>query len=113
MAAVARPLGRRGLAIAGIAALVAVGVAQMADLATFVWMVERVGIEAELNPLVAYAATAWGMGPLAVAKVGLVIFVVAVFVIVAPVRERFAASLLAFATMAGLVGALSNTAAVM
>jgi hypothetical protein len=102
---------RRRLLVATVAALVAVGVAQLADLATFLRMIDVHGIEAELNPLVSAVATHHGTDVLIVAKLGLIVFVVAAFAIIATQRERLAASVLTFATIAGLVGATSNVIA--
>ncbi len=76
-------------------------IAQLLDLAT----ASRVAHE--LNPL----AAALLQMPLAglVTKIALVAFVVAVADIVARQRPRLAFGLLLFGTLAGLVGAISNT----
>ena len=96
----ARPL------VAVAAVLVAVGVAQVGDLVTFVRMVALVGIHAELNPLVAYGHEQAGLQILVAAKVALVVLVAAVFAIVSRRHHRTAALVATVGTVAGLLGAI-------
>jgi hypothetical protein len=104
--------GAARVRIAAIAVLVAVGVAQIADLLTFVQMVGVAGIGAELNPLVARGAETLGFGALAVVKVALVVLVGAVFTVVARRHRRVAAGVATAGTLAGLIGAFSNVIAI-
>jgi hypothetical protein len=102
---------RRRLLVATAGALVAVGLAQLADLTTFLQMIAVHGTDAELNPLVRSVAATHGTDVLIVAKILLIVFIVATFAVIARVRARLAASVLTFATIAGLVGATSNVIA--
>ena len=99
--------GRRFL-LASVAALIAIATAQLADLATFLEMVSVGGLESEANPLVAYVARTAGLDALVAAKLALIGFATLTFAIVAPVRQRLAASVLTVATASGLLGATSN-----
>jgi hypothetical protein len=99
-------------AVAAIAVLLAVAVAQASDLLTFIRMVTLAGIGAELNPLVALGANTLGFVPLIAAKAALVLLVVAVFTIVARSHRRVAATVATTGTMAGLLGAFSNVLAI-
>ena len=98
--------------LASIAALAAISVAQLADLATFLNMVSIGGLDAEANPIVAYLGASLGLGALVALKVGLIGFAAMVFAVLARIREGLAASVLTFATLAGLIGAVSNVLAV-
>ena|SRR2546422_4214281 len=91
------------------AALIAVGVAQFADLITFTGMVSVRGPEAEANP-VARAALDMGMPAVISLKAILILLVVAIFVADSRRHPRAAAMLVTIATMAGLLGAASNLA---
>lgn len=102
----------RLLALAAVAVLVAVGVAQMADLLTFQRMIAMAGTGAELNPLVARGAETVGIASLAIAKTALIVLVASSFAIVARNHRRVAALVATFGTLAGLVGALSNVLAI-
>ena len=99
-------------AVAAVAALLAVAVAQAGDLLTFLRMVSVAGIAAELNPLVALGAETLGYLPLIAAKVALVVLVGAVFVIVARSHRRVAATVATTGMLAGLLGAYSNVLAI-
>jgi hypothetical protein len=98
--------------VAAVVVLVVVGAAQAADLVTFVQLVARSGPRAEANPLVAHGLLNVGLGTLVVAKIALVVLVVATFVIVARRHRRMAALVASIATLAGLVGAVANLAAI-
>jgi Domain of unknown function (DUF5658) len=92
--------------------LLAVGSAQGADAITFVRMVRDQGLGAEANPFVAYLASLGDLAPLVLLKAALVLFVVAVFAVVAR-RHPAAGSLVAtVAVVAGIVGAYSNVAVI-
>ncbi len=75
--------------------------AQLADLVT------ALGVTRELNPIAAALATLPGAGP--AAKVGLIVFVVAVARICDRRRPALARLLLVFGALAGLAGAITNT----
>jgi hypothetical protein len=86
--------------------------AQIADYATFVIMIARHGLSAELNPLVATMAQDHGLMLLTAAKVSAVVLVAATFLVVGRTRPRLAAAVLAFAAVTGGIGALSNVATI-
>jgi hypothetical protein len=92
---------------AGIGLLI---IAHVADYATFVVMVARRGLGAELNPLVAVIFEDWGLALLTVAKFATVLLVAAVFLIVSRDRPRVAGAVLAFGVFIGALGAVSNIA---
>jgi hypothetical protein len=95
-----------GLAIAAV--LFAVGIAQGADLITFLRLMVEHGAGAEANPLVRAGVAQLGVLPLIVAKVALVALVGAVFAIVVRTRPLPGLLIATSATAAGLVGAFSN-----
>ena len=94
-----------------IAALVA---AQMFDYGTFTLMVERHGIRAELNPIVAHGFAAFGLPIVALAKLALVVLIGSIIVILAHDQRasrgtmRIATGVTVIAVAAGLVGGISN-----
>ena len=98
----------RRLALAALAVLIAVGLAQFADYLTFVRMIAVAGVGAELNPLVVRGLETLGMVALAVAKLALVVLVAAVFAVVARSHGQMAGVVATTGTVAGLVGAFSN-----
>jgi hypothetical protein len=99
----------RRLLPAAAAAVIAVGVGQLADLITFTSMVRVHGLDAEANPL-ARAALEMGMPTVIALKVLLILLVLALFVADSPRHPRTAAMIVTIATMAGLLGAASNIA---
>jgi hypothetical protein len=99
----------RRLLPAAAAALIAVGVGQLADLITFTSMVRAHGLDAEANP-VARAALEMGMPTVIALKALLILLVLALFVADSPRHPRMAAMIVTIATMAGLLGAASNIA---
>ena len=94
-----------------IAALVA---AQMFDYGTFTVMVERHGIQAELNPIVANGFAAFGLPIIALSKLALVVLIGSIIVILAHDRRaskgtmRIATAVTVLAVVAGLFGGISN-----
>ena len=97
------------MAAAGIGLLI---IAHIADYTTFVVMVARRGLGAELNPLVATIFEDWGLPLLTVAKFATVLLVAAVFLIVGRERPRMAGGVLAFGVFIGALGAFSNLATI-
>jgi len=83
-------------------------VAHVADYATFVVMVARRGLDAEMNPLVARIAEEYGLALLTMAKFTTVLLVAAVFLVLVRTRPRVATAVLSFGVFVGAVGALSN-----
>lgn len=100
------------IAFSAAAVLLAVGVAQIGDLLTFVRMISVAGIGAELNPLIARGAETLGVAALVGIKVALIVFIGAVFAVLARSHRRLAATIATAGTLAGLVGALSNVLAI-
>jgi hypothetical protein len=95
-----------------IAALFA---AQLFDFGTFQLMIERHGIAAEANPLVAQGFIAFGLPIVVIAKISLVVLVGSILVLLGreaasrPVSARLAAIVVVAAVVAGLLGGISNT----
>jgi hypothetical protein len=97
---------RAWLAAGGVA--VAVGLAQLADLVTFLRLMAVHGTAAEANALAAAGMGLFGPVPLIVAKVALIVLISAGFVIVAPRRARLSVAIASAGMVAGLLGAYSN-----
>jgi hypothetical protein len=95
-----------------IAALFA---AQLFDFGTFRLMIERHGIGAEANPIVAQGFIAFGLPIVVIAKISLVVLVGSILVLLGreaaarPVSGRLAAIVVLEAVAAGLIGGISNT----
>jgi hypothetical protein len=87
-------------------------VAQLADYLTFMVMVERHGITAEFNPIVANLAQDHGLLVLTAAKVAAVVLVAATFLVIGRTRPRLAASVLSIGVLTGTIGALTNVATI-
>ncbi len=85
-------------------------IAHLADYTTFLVMVARHGLGAEMNPLVATLASDYGLALLTVAKFATVLLVATVFLVVGRTRPRLAAAVLVFGVLVGGLGALSNIA---
>lgn len=82
--------------------------AHIADYTTFMVMVTRQGLGAELNPLVATIFEDWGLPLLTVAKFATVLLVAAVFLVVGRERPKLATGVLAVGVFIGALGTLSN-----
>ena len=97
--------------------LAAVLAAQLFDYATFTLMVERQGIRAEVNPIVAHGFLAYGLPMVAVAKLALVVLLGSVIVVLGQERPgrttapRLAAMVTVLAVAGGLIGGISNVLA--
>ena len=94
-----------------LAALLA---AQLFDYGTFTLMVERHGIRAELNPIVAHGFAAFGLPIIALAKLALVVLIGSIIVVLAqdrtasPRTMRVATFVTMLAVVGGLIGGISN-----
>jgi len=100
-----------------VAAVLTMAVAQLLDLATFALMMQRVGVAAEANPIVAGLFGAYGMPVVAVVKVALLALVTAIVAVLAAAptqraRASIIAAILTVAIAAGLVGGASNMVAI-
>ncbi len=108
---VIRPL-RRAVVRFRLAALFA---AQFFDLGTFTLMVDRHGVAAEANPIIAQGFSDWGMVLVVVAKIALFVLVGSIVVLLAehPTRRSslgIAAVVTVAAVVAGFTGGVSNLA---
>jgi Domain of unknown function (DUF5658) len=95
--------------------LAALFAAQFFDLGTFSLMVDRHGVAAEANPIVARGFADWGMVLVVVAKIALFVLVGSiVFLLAQYPRRRASLSLAAIITVvavvAGFTGGVSNLA---
>ena len=97
-------------------AILAVTAAQLLDLGTFARMVSVHGSRVEANPLVHFLLTDMGLPFVAVAKLAALAVVVAVLAVLVGRDEdrhpRIAATVVACAVLAGLIGGLSNAAVI-
>ena len=88
--------------------LTLVGLAQLADLATFLPMVHRVGIAGEANPLVISLYHGGGLAMLVEAKIALWALVAIVTALLAMHEPRLGRLVVVLGVLAGVLGALSN-----
>jgi hypothetical protein len=94
--------------------LAAVLAAQLFDYGTFTLMVERHGIRAEANPIVAHGFLMYGLPMVALAKLALVVLLGSVIVVLGQERPgraaapRLAAFVTILAVAGGLLGGISN-----
>lgn len=100
-----------------VAAVLTMSAAQLLDLATFDVMIQRVGIGAEVNPLVATMFGMYGLPVVAIAKVTLLALVTAIVAVLARPTPRHVSvsiivAILSVGIAAGLVGGATNTAAI-
>ncbi|MEA2621456.1 MAG: hypothetical protein QOH61_366 [Chloroflexota bacterium] len=87
--------------------------AHLFDFSTFLVMTSRHGLAAELNPIVVFMATEFGLPGLTVAKLASVIFLGLTAVLLYRVRRnRTAALLLTIGVIAGVIGGCSNIASI-
>lgn len=85
-------------------------VANAADYLSFLVMVARHGLGAEMNPIVVSLARDHGLALLSLAKASAVLLVASTFLVVARTRPRLAGTVLAVGIFVGGFGALSNIA---
>lgn len=94
-----------------LAALLA---AQLFDFGTFTVMIQKHGIAAEVNPLVAQGYETYGFPVLILVKLLLVVLLGSIVVLLArdlptrPATRGFAATITVLAVVAGLIGGISN-----
>jgi hypothetical protein len=91
--------------------LVALVGAQAFDYVSFILMIKRHGIAAEANPIVLSILSETGGAGLTLAKIASVAVVGLVVLILARRHPRMAVSLLTVGILAGVVGGISNVAA--
>lgn len=101
---------QRTVTLIQVVSVAALALAQLFDYGTFVLLVQRHGLAAEANPIVVHIAQTAGLLGLTVAKVGTVVFALALVLLILPRRPKLAMVLLAFGVAAGLVGGISNVA---
>jgi len=90
------------------AVLAVLVLAHLFDWASFLVMVARHGLGAEVNPIVVTLAHEAGVPGLTLAKMATVAFAALAAVVIAPRRRRMALVLLTFGVAAGVVGGISN-----
>jgi hypothetical protein len=90
--------------------IAALALAHLFDYTSFLLMVSRHGLGAELNPVVVHIAQEAGLAGLTAAKILTVAFAAMLMVAIARHRPVLALALLLFGIGAGLVGGLSNVA---
>jgi hypothetical protein len=88
--------------------LLLLAVAQFLDYSTFLVMIGRHGLEAELNPLAIVLVETTGLAGLTLAKMASVVIAGASAVIIMRRRRTLAGVVLGFGIGAGLLGAFSN-----
>ena len=89
-------------------ALLLLATAHFLDYTTFLVMVGRHGLEAELNPLVVFLFERTGLFGVTLAKLAGVLFAAAVAAIIMRRRRTLAGVVLGFGIGGGLLGAFSN-----
>lgn len=89
-------------------AIVLLTVAHFLDYASFVAMIARHGLEAELNPLVVLIFEKLGLIGVTLAKVAAVGLAASVAVVLIQRRGTLAGIVLGFGIASGLIGAFSN-----
>jgi len=93
-------------------AVLTMTLAQVLDLGTFVAMVQRLGLESELNPVVSTLIGGYGLPMAAISKVALMALVVAIALVLTRRTGRVdrlaGGAVLAAAIVAGIVGGATN-----
>jgi hypothetical protein len=109
--AVASPVPFKPNRIGSAMTLVALGVlavAQLFDYVSFMVMIERHGLAAELNPIVVALADNVGLLGLTLVKAGAVIFLAFAVLLLMPRRRNVATAVLSVGVVLGVVGGVSN-----
>ncbi len=97
--------------IGSVVPLIALGmlaVAQLFDYVSFMVMIERHGLAAELNPIVIALANSVGLAGLTLVKAGAVLFLAFAVLLLMPRRRHVAVAVLAVGVVLGVVGGVSN-----
>ena len=107
----ASPVPFRPNRIGSAMPLIALGilaVAQMFDYVSFMVMIERHGLAAELNPIVVALANNVGLLGLTLVKAGAVLFLAFTVLLLLPRRRHVAVGVLSVGIVLGVVGGVSN-----
>lgn len=91
--------------------LIALGLlalAQLFDYVSFMVMIERHGLAAELNPIVVALANNVGLFGLTLVKAGAVVFLAFAVLLLMPRRRHVAVAVLTVGVVLGVVGGVSN-----
>ena len=91
--------------------MVALGIlalAQLFDYVSFMFMIERHGLAAELNPIVVALAENVGLVGLTLVKAGAVLFLGFAALLLMPRRPHVAVGVLAVGIVLGVIGGVSN-----
>ncbi|MEZ4597832.1 MAG: hypothetical protein R3C32_14085 [Chloroflexota bacterium] len=89
-------------------AIAALGAAQLFDYVSFMVMVERHGLAAELNPIVVTLHQTVGMVGLTVVKAAAVVFLASTATLLMPRRPGVAFGVLVIGIILGVAGGVSN-----
>ena len=89
-------------------ALGVLAVAQLFDYLTFMVMIDRHGLAAELNPIVVALANNVGLFGLTMVKAGAVVFLGFAVLLLMPRRRHAATVVLSVGVVLGVVGGVSN-----
>jgi hypothetical protein len=109
--AVASPVPFKPNRVGSVMPLVALGmlaVAQLFDYVSFMVMIDRHGLAAELNPIVVALANNVGLIGLTAVKAGAVIFLAFAVLLLMPRRRHVAIAVLSVGVVLGVVGGVSN-----
>lgn len=91
--------------------LTLLALAHLFDFSTFLVMTNRHGLAAELNPIVSFMASEFGLPGLTIAKLASVVFLALTAVLLYRTRrQRSAMTLLIIGVVSGIVGGCSNIA---
>jgi hypothetical protein len=93
-----------------LAAFGALALAQAFDYFSFLLMMARRGLDAEMNPFVVHMATELGLTGLTLAKIVFICFAALAAVVIARRQKGLGMAVLALGVIAGFVGGLSNIA---
>lgn len=91
-----------------VVALASLAAAQLFDYVSFLVMIERHGLAAELNPIVVALHDQLGMVGLTVAKAAAVVFLASSATLLMPRRPTVAFGVLVVGIILGVVGGVSN-----
>ncbi len=94
-----------------LVAAVALAVAQLADLMTFLGMIAVGGLGAEANPLVSHVGEVHGVAVLVVLKLTMTGFTAVTFALLSRMSTPLAGIVLTVGTLSGIIGAVSNVLA--